>query len=60
MFFHVPYLWLTDPALVTLETDRLGSEIWTLTGTCKDGGKVSAGPFEAIEIDLGSLWRTST
>lgn len=55
----VRYLWLADPALLTLETYRLVAEQWTLTGSYKDGDNVSAEPFEAIEIDLSSLWRAT-
>ena len=55
----VGYLWLADPVLLTLETYRLVAEQWTLTGIYKDGDKLYAEPFEAIEIDLSSLWRTT-
>ncbi|MEM7257369.1 MAG: Uma2 family endonuclease [Pseudomonadota bacterium] len=53
----VQYLWFADPALRTLETYRLVNAQWTLTGSYKDEDRVSAQPFEVVEIDLGSLWR---
>jgi hypothetical protein len=55
----VGFLWLADPVLYTLETYRLVNRNWTLTGSYKDGDKVSAEPFEAIEIDLMRLWQTT-
>jgi len=55
----VAHLWRADPALLTLETYRLIDKQWALTGSFKDSDKVSAEPFESIEIDLASLWRTT-
>lgn len=55
----VMYLWLADPRIQTLETYKLVGLSWTLTGSYKDNERVSAEPYEATEIDLASLWRTS-
>ncbi len=53
----VDHVWLLDPILETLEVFRLDSSQWTLLRTIKGSGKVRVEPFEAIEIDLGLLWR---
>lgn len=55
----IKYLWPADPRIQTLETYRLVDERWALTGSYNDNQKVSAEPFEAIEIELANLWRTS-
>ena len=55
----VQYPWLADTALKTLETYRLANAQWTLTGSYKDEDRVSAEPFEAVAIDLSSLWRNA-
>ena len=55
----VKYLWLADPRIQTLETYKLVNLSWMLRGSYKDNERVSAEPFEATEIDLASLWRTS-
>jgi len=54
----VSYLWLVDPVAKTLETYTLTHAKWTLTGSYKDNDKVSAAPFEAIELQLEGLWQT--
>ena len=50
------HLWLVDPDLRTLETYALNKGHWLLLNAYKDDDKVSAPPFDAIELDLGVLW----
>jgi Uma2 family endonuclease len=52
----VPYLWLVDPSLETLETYRLDAGHWTLLVTHAGDDKIRAEPFDAIELDLRRLW----
>jgi Uma2 family endonuclease len=53
----VGHLWLCDPRIQTLEVYRLEGGRWTELETYEGDTKVRAEPFEAIEIDLGRLWR---
>lgn len=52
----VARLWLLDPLVRTLEGLRLEGGRWVLLGTHTDADVVHAEPFEAIEIELTSLW----
>jgi Uma2 family endonuclease len=52
----VTHLWLLDPIVGTLEVFRLDHEHWVLPGTYTGNDVVSAPPFDAIEIDLRTLW----
>ena len=52
----VAHLWLLDPIVRTLEVLRLEAGRWVLIATHTDADVVRAEPFEAIEIDLASLW----
>lgn len=54
----VMHLWLLDPLVRTLEVLRLEGGRWVLIATHTDADVVRAEPFEAIEIDLTSLWPT--
>jgi Uma2 family endonuclease len=54
--YGVPYIWLIDPVLKTLETYRLGERHWELTGTFAENDHVSAQPFQETSIDLSFLW----
>ncbi len=54
--YGVPYVWLVDPALKTLEVFRLESGKWSRVDAFSENDKVRAEPFEEIEIDLGVLW----
>jgi Uma2 family endonuclease len=51
----VEYAWLLDPLDRTLEVKRLVGGRWTDMATF-DEGVVRAEPFDAIEIDLISIW----
>ena len=54
----VPHVWLIDPETETLEVYRRQGELWLLVGAHAGNAKVCAEPFDAIELDLGALWRT--
>jgi Uma2 family endonuclease len=53
---EVPYAWLLDPILMTLEVFRLESGRWLLLDTFSEDDTVCAEPFQEIEIHLGDLW----
>ncbi len=53
---QVPYAWLVDPILKTLEVFRLEPEHWVVLGVYAKSAKVRAEPFSEVEIDLGLLW----
>jgi Uma2 family endonuclease len=53
---EVPYAWLIDPVLMTLEVFRLESGRWLLLNAFTEDEKVRAEPFEELEIELASLW----
>ncbi len=48
--------WLIDPQLKTLEVLRLEGGRWVILETCSHDDRVRAEPFEAVELDLSSLW----
>jgi Uma2 family endonuclease len=52
----VPYAWLVDPLLRTLEVLRLQEGKWLILGVWHDEARVRAEPFDAIELELGVLW----
>lgn len=52
----VPYAWLIEPLQQTLEVLRLESGRWSLLATRSARDRVRAEPFEAIELDLATLW----
>ena len=52
----VVHLWLLDPIVRTLEVLRLEAARWVLLGTHSDAEVVRVEPFEAIEIELTTLW----
>jgi Uma2 family endonuclease len=52
----VGHLWLLSPILRTLEVYRLLDGRWSLIETYEDEEKVRAEPFDAVELDLGSIW----
>lgn len=53
----VGHAWLVDPTLQTLEVLRNEGQRWWLAQTFRGDGRVRAEPFDAVELDLGSLWR---
>lgn len=52
----VGHVWLLTPLLRTLEVYRLEGGKWLLLETYEDDAKVRAEPFDAVELDLGSIW----
>nr|AYM52748.1 hypothetical protein [Archangium disciforme] len=52
----VRHLWLVDPRPQTLEVYRLEDGRWLLLGTHAGNNQVHAEPFEALPMDLSSLW----
>ena len=52
----VPHVWIVDPALQTLEVYRLEEHGYVLVMSAAEAEKVRAEPFDAIELDLASLW----
>ena len=52
----VRHAWLIEPMGQTLEVYRLESERWVLLGTHRGAVAVRAAPFDAVDIDLSSLW----
>src|SRR5262249_37785384 len=51
------HAWLIDPAPQTLEVLRRSDRQWTIIATYRGDAKVRAEPFDAIELDLSTLWR---
>jgi Uma2 family endonuclease len=54
--FGVAFLWLLDPVARTLETFALDNGRWVVTGQFKDEDAVAVPPFEALTLELASLW----
>jgi Uma2 family endonuclease len=52
----VPYAWLVDPLVKTLEVYGLESGRWVVLGMYGEDEKVRAEPFVEIELDLANLW----
>jgi Uma2 family endonuclease len=52
----VRYVWLISPRMRTLEVLRLHEGNWLQLAIHTDDARVRAEPFEAIELDLASLW----
>jgi Uma2 family endonuclease len=52
----VDHVWLIDPVEKTLEIFQRSENRWFLLNTFIGNDKIRAAPFDAIEMDLGSLW----
>jgi Uma2 family endonuclease len=52
----VGFVWLLEPLLQTLEVLRLQSQRWSLLAKHEGDAKVRAEPFDAVELELGSIW----
>jgi Uma2 family endonuclease len=52
----VRHLWLVDPEARVLQVFRRVADGWLLAFISDGDGAVRAEPFDAIELDLGSLW----
>jgi Uma2 family endonuclease len=55
----VPWLWFVDPAARTIEVLSGGEHGWMVAGTFGGNGEARVPPFEAVAIDLGTLWDIS-
>ena len=64
---RVSHLWFVDPLARTLEVFKLVTQkktkrarkpsTWNLLGVWRDDARVRAEPFDAIELELGGLWK---
>ena len=52
----VPWLWLVDPSTRTVEILRLEGPEWVMAGNFGGEQQARLPPFDAIELELGSLW----
>ena len=52
----VPWLWLVDPELRTLEVFQLAGDFYSMLRVFTGDDVVRADPFPAVEIDLGAIW----
>jgi Uma2 family endonuclease len=52
----VDHVWLIEPVAKTLEVYLRNNVQWILLNSFAGDDKIRAAPFEAIEMDLGSLW----
>lgn len=52
----VGWAWLLDPIQRTLEIFELRSDRWQAVRSWEGDARVRAVPFDAIELDLSSLW----
>ncbi len=52
----VKHVWLLSPLLKTLEVYRLEGGLWVLLETYEEDAKVRAEPFDALELDLTTIW----
>jgi Uma2 family endonuclease len=54
---RVAHVWLIDPVARTLEIFRLDGDSYRWIVTHADDETCRAEPFDAIELELGALWR---
>jgi Uma2 family endonuclease len=54
--FRVGHLWLIDPSPRTLEVYELDQGGWRLLSSHGDDDSVQVEPFDAIPLELASLW----
>ena len=52
----VPWLWFVDPAARTIEVLRNGENAWLVAGTFGGSAEARIPPFDAVALDLGTLW----
>jgi Uma2 family endonuclease len=51
------HVWLVNPTEKTLEVFRLEESRYLLVNVSHEDARVRAEPFDAIDLDLGLLWR---
>ena len=54
--YGVPYVWLIDPSVKTLDVFRLENGRWVVEGFYVGDDMVKAMPFDQIELNLADLW----
>jgi Uma2 family endonuclease len=52
----VGHVWLIDPRLQTLEALILDAASYRLFGTWRGTARLRIPPFDALELELGTLW----
>ena len=53
----IPWLWLVDPDERMLEVYQLEGDRWTAVDVFEEeDGKIRVKPFDAVELDLQTLW----
>jgi hypothetical protein len=52
----VPWYWLAEPTNRTITLLRLSSEGYVVESVVGDRGMARLAPFDAVEIDLESIW----
>jgi len=55
-YYGVRYAWVIDPVKQVLEVYRLDIGTWVEIGHFAGADQVRELPFEAVSIDLKSLW----
>ena len=58
--WNVRLAWLVDPMTRTLEAYRLEGGRWVRIGGWSADAKIRVEPFEAFELDLGTIWSALT
>jgi Uma2 family endonuclease len=53
---RVPYVWLVDPATLTVEAFELQGKTWSLQGSWVKDARIRIAPFLDFEIDISLLW----
>ncbi len=53
---RVGHVWLVDPLARTIEVLRLEDGSWVVALNAGGAQRVRAEPFDAIDLDLGTLW----
>lgn len=53
---EVSHVWLVDPIAQTLEVFRRAEPLWALVATFGGDMTARAEPFDAIELELGTIW----
>lgn len=56
----VPYFWLIDPSVKTLDVFQLEKGHWLVAGFFVGDDKVRAKPFDQMEFILSDLWHDTS